>query len=141
MAGSALDLTEGWDFSKKRDRREARQLVSSEDPHLLILSPPCTVFSRLRSLSTIKRDPAVVQREYQRAKVHLKFSCELALMQHYRGRGFLFEHPLGADSWREPELQRLASVPGIFRLVVDMCAYGLRIQGHSGPRWTAIGFF
>jgi len=136
MAGSALDLTEGWDFRRKSDRKAARRLISLEDPQLLILSPPCTVWSRLRSLSDNKRNPRVVESEKREARVHLRFAVELAVMQHCRGRGFLFEHPLGADSWKEHELNALTKLPGVIKLHVDMCAFGLRIDGTIGSMST-----
>ena len=31
-----------WDFTKRADRREARDLVNQLDPDLIIGSPPCT---------------------------------------------------------------------------------------------------
>ena len=73
LAGSALDLTTGWDFNKRSDRHAAMLKISQEDPHLLLLCPPCRVWSKLRTLSNSKRDPKVVEREITEAKRHLRF--------------------------------------------------------------------
>ena len=101
--------------------------MAVQRPYLLLLSPPCTVFSVLRNLSSHKRDPNIVRDEIRQGRAHLLFSVMLATLQHRQGRGFLFEHPLSATSWKSPELERLACLPGVIKLQVDMCAYGLRV--------------
>lgn len=51
--GFSLDLTvqredgDQWDFSRKRHRDEATRMVVQDEPHCLIGSPPCTMFSVL----------------------------------------------------------------------------------------------
>ena len=53
--GFALDVTvrrkdgQTWDFSKRRMRDEATKMVIEQKPFMLISSPPCTMFSILRS--------------------------------------------------------------------------------------------
>ena len=53
--GRSLDLSTGWNFSRREDREAARRLLKEDDPQLLILSPPCTFWSVLRQLSDHKR--------------------------------------------------------------------------------------
>ena len=121
--GWALDLSTGWDFSKRSHRRAALRLISKTRPAVLMLSPPCCVFSPLRNLTNFKRDPSEVQSEEAQGQQHLDFAVSLANLQIENGRGFLFEHPRGAKSWRTSSLQRLASNQAV-------CAFGL--QGTQG---------
>ena len=44
-AGSSLDLTKGWDFTKPEHRRAAWKRIKAEDPCMIIGSPRCTIFS------------------------------------------------------------------------------------------------
>ena len=125
-SGGALDLTNGWNFSKKSHQEAALRLIREKQPVLVILSPPCTAFSRLRSLSNFKRNPDIVRQEEAEAIEHVRFSVLIARIQHRAGRGFLFEHPKGATSWSLPSLSQLRDEPGVHTINLDMCRFGLR---------------
>ena len=56
-SGSAMDLRTGFDFSKTSHQKRAWAILEQESPFLIVLSPPCTVWSTLRNLSNFKRDP------------------------------------------------------------------------------------
>lgn len=43
--GQALDLTTGYDFKNAKTRKHVMNLIKTWKPALVILSPPCTVFS------------------------------------------------------------------------------------------------
>ena len=45
VAGSSMDFTTGFDFTKKSDRHLAWRRVKEEPPFVLIGSPPCTYFN------------------------------------------------------------------------------------------------
>ena len=51
VPGPALDLQTGYNFSRHADRKKAIDLINSEEPELVTLSPPCTEFSRLQALN------------------------------------------------------------------------------------------
>ena len=51
VAGEAMDLTTGWDFSKECNRQRAREYLETQKPRLLIGSPMCTMFSQLQKLT------------------------------------------------------------------------------------------
>ncbi len=80
--GWSLDLTVPdergimWDFTKAARREDARRLVQSTRPKVLIGSPMCKAFSALQALNRSKRDPEVVRRELVIAEMHLRFCCE-----------------------------------------------------------------
>ena len=54
IAGSSLDLTNGWDSTKPEHRRAAWKKIKAEDPYLNIGSPPCTLFRLLQELNINK---------------------------------------------------------------------------------------
>ena len=126
--GGALDLATGWNFNLASHQRQALELISTLKPALIILSPPCTVFSTLRRLSDYKRNPAEVKQEQQEGLSHVKFSVQLARLQMKSQRGFLFEHPRRATSWQSDELLALKNEDGVFEVTVDMCAFGLKTR-------------
>ena len=123
--GGALDLSTGWDFRKKNHQQSALRLIRDLQPVLVILSPPCTTFSSLRFLSNHKRSPRIVEEEEAEGLEHVRFSGLIAKIQHRAGRGFLFEHPRNATSWKTSTLQELRALPGVFAVQVGLCRFGL----------------
>ena len=83
----------------------------------------CTAFSAWQHISTLKRDPSIVSREYVRAMVHIRFCMELNQMQHDAGRYFIHEYPSSATSWAEPEVRRIMQVDGVRVASADQCQY------------------
>ena len=51
VAGPALDLRTGYDFSKTADRAKALRIYHEQQPELVTLSPPCTAFSQSPGLN------------------------------------------------------------------------------------------
>ena len=51
VAGSSMDLTNEWDFTRSDHRRAAWRQVEKEDPYLLVGSPLCTWFSALQEFN------------------------------------------------------------------------------------------
>ena len=49
--GSAMDLTNGFYFSKHVDQLRAWEVIKREAPYLIIGSPMCTLFSLLQDLN------------------------------------------------------------------------------------------
>ena len=68
--------------------------------------------------------PKVVAAEEEEGLRHLRFSILIAKLQPRNGRGFLFEHPKRATSWKCPELQQLRDEPGV---------YAVDVHHDSGP--------
>ena len=79
----AIDLTtlkksgDHWDFSFKRERDEARQMVADLKPTWVIGSPPCTAFSSWQHVNYATMSPEDVQRKKLAGLVHLKFVAQL----------------------------------------------------------------
>ena len=101
-AGFALDLTntdeEGnqWDFSKAEMRAKALKLVDEEQPAILILSPPCTMFSNLQQLNVAKMKDEDRNARAKDAVTHFAFAVMLCTRQSQGKRFFALEHPVAA---------------------------------------------
>ena len=133
--GFALDLTctdpaDGlpWDFDNPVKRARARRLFRAQKPLVLIGSPMCTAWSTWQRLNNVKRDPAVVERELVRARVHLDFVVSLYREQVEAGRLFIHEHPQHAASWMEASVEKLMRIEGVGRSDADQCQYGQEAQ-------------
>ena len=124
---------ERWDLRREDDVREWFEALEREDPYIFVGSPPCTEFSQLQALNKNKRDPETMQASYEEAKKHLWVACKSYKRQMARGRYFLHEHPHGASSWHEPEVEDILRKEGVLRVTGDMCRWGLKAEASGGP--------
>ena len=122
------DSPAAWQADCAADRERARELVRSCRPHMLMLSPECTMYSIMqRNTNLARMDPAVVASRQQAADLHMKLCAELMVMQASAGRKFVLEHPAGAASWSLPCIQKLREdVPDAVLLTFAQCRFGLR---------------
>ena len=141
VPGPALDLQTGYNFSRHADRKKAIDLINSEEPELVTLSPPCTEFSRLQALNRHIHGEEY-EEEHDRLKAeavkHVEFCIKLAKIQMKRGRWFLFEHPAHGDTWSEPCMQEFMQFPDVEWRVADQCQYGLMTAGPNGLEYPAM---
>ena len=150
LPGFALDLTcidpddnQPWDFDKQEKREKARALLREQKPLVLIGSPMCTAYCTWQRINSLRRDPHVVQRELDKARMHLEFVVGLYNEQLEQGRFFLHEHPQYAGSWYEECVRALLDHPGVERVEADQCQYGAEVtQGifQGCPVKKATGF-
>ena len=78
-----------WNFSNKKDRREAERLIDELNPTWIVGSPPCTAFSQWNvCMNYPKMDPAVIKRLVAEGQVHLDFVAKLDRKQYNCGRHF-----------------------------------------------------
>ena len=137
--GFAVDLMvsknskgDHWDLSKDTDQRELRRLLKKEKPLFLVGSPPCGPFSPLQNLSKYKRTDEENQQILEEGRMHLKVAVDCYLEQHNHGRFFLHEHPKPSASWQEPEIERLASLPGVYKVESPMCKWEMVAEDQQG---------
>ena len=127
-ASISLDVLTGDDLSTFAGRRRAVHLVEARRPLLLILSPPCTMFSILNRNCHHRRaleHPGEHSRRLAEAEGFVDFSVHLAMEQRRHGRFFVFEHPASASSWQLPSLGAALAAPGVVRFTFDQCRFGL----------------
>ena len=128
-----------FDFDGPKQRAKADKLFDTQQPFLLIGSPPCTPFSQIQAINNVQRDPRDVEREIIAGRVHLEFCCYLYRKQMARGAYFLHEHPQGATSWREPCVLSVLQQTRVQRVRGDQCQFG-QVSEAGNPRRKATRF-
>ena len=142
VAGSSMDLTNGWDFNREDHKRQAWSKIRDEAPYLLIGSPPCTYFSVLQELNkAVHGDKpgwqARFDAEKDKAIKHVEFCCALYKHQIKQGRHFLHEHPWTARSWRLPCVDELLKHPSV--AIAQGHMYQFRMTSHIDRRGGEVG--
>ena len=127
--GGNFDLQTGWDLRQPRQRAEMWKHLKRAQPTLVILCPPCTMFSKLQELNYPKMDGHKVLVLLAEAVDHVELAALVAEWQVRQGRYFVYEHPDGAYSWLEPCVQRMMSLTGATRIKMDMCMFGMNVDG------------
>lgn len=121
----SADLETGWDFTKLDHRIALVIQVKARRPEVLVLSPPCTLFSTLMNLNWCKMPRATREAKFLEGLLHLEFCCLLMDLQISEGRKVVFEHPQSALSWQNSQLKEIAKLPGVSPVHFDMCEFGL----------------
>eukprot|EP00435_Cladocopium_sp_Y103_P073668 s52_g44.t1 len=129
--GRAYDLVLGQQLLDPENRRKCLNHFKRNHYGLVVVTPPCTMFSLLqflgigKSMETCQQDPEY-QRRYQEAMVLLNFACIICELQLRRGGSFLFEQPWNALSWKEGCLQKLLHDPRCMLVRTDQCMFQQR---------------
>ena len=121
-----------WDFSLKSDRIMAIEHIKTHKPSWVVGSPPCTAFSQLQALNYPKMSPDKAARMLRDGRRHLHFVISIYKMQLRGGRHFLHEHPAGATSWKDAQMEALLRQKGVGVVTSDQCMYGLMTRGKDG---------
>ena len=122
-----------WDFTKRVDRRAARDLIAVENPDWIIGSPPCTAFSQWNiGINHRKMDKSKVDAAIAEGRTHLAFMASIYRRQIINGKYFLHEHPAGAASWKESSIQALMKLPSVYSTVSHQCMFGLTTPSGDG---------
>ena len=127
----AFDLELGHDLLDEAMREEVRRHVKTTKPGLVVISPPCTLFSILQNLCKRIREanPKLLSeylRKLRTAKVLLRFGIEIANEVRNYGGIFLFEHPLTSKAWQTRELLQLIDEADVYVTKGDQCMYGMK---------------
>ena len=122
----SYDLGTGWNCLHESHRRQWREEIQKHDPEVLLVSPPCGPFFQIKRISKFRENVENRRHKLIEGRVLLQFAMELCEFQHARGKKFVFEHPLGADSWWEDCLQHVRSLPGVNVVETDQCMFGLK---------------
>ena len=117
--GTSFDLQTGWDLSKPEERKAMWKALREEQPEVILACPPYKAFSRMQAVNWGRMDPKKRVHLLQTGREHLHLAIAVLRWQLRRGGAILFEHPDGATSWQEPELQSLAASRGVQTVVCD----------------------
>ena len=111
-------------------------------PGLIIVSPPCRMYSAMQNLLKDYRaeNPEAMKRymaNRKEAQVLLDFAAEACELAHKLNLSFVLEHPATASSWHTKVLKRLCRLDGVHRITMDQCRFNLR--GEQGLHRKATG--
>jgi len=126
--GFAIDLSTGWDLDRPEDVIKMDKLIEEQQPLLLTGSPDCAPFTVLRNINRSYLNTKENVEKRQKGENHLSLCIERYRRQTKKKRCFLHEHPAGADSWDEEEMQRLQQEPDVFTVADLTCAWGMSIH-------------
>ncbi|CAK0906615.1 unnamed protein product, partial [Prorocentrum cordatum] len=140
LPGLAADISlkdresqEALDMRKIVNQQRYMQALEDQDPYLVIGAPPCTRVSKLTSLNRGKyKDPEAHAKAEEDDRALLRFGMEVYKDRHAKGRWFLHEHPWDAKSWDDEAVKEVISLPGVYLVRGDMCAWGLELKGDDG---------
>ena len=128
-----LDQKDGQDVFSIDGRRHFWSGLHHK-PKVMILSPPCTMFSTLQQTNKTKMNPRVWQNQMRLTEFMWDMAIRMARAQHKGGCAFIIEHPASALSWNRSTTKAfLNQFPRIQEVVFDMCAIGMRAPGTLEP--------
>ena len=127
--GTAFDLQTGWDLADPQQRKQMWRKLDEERPLLIVLCPPCGPFSQLQEWNFQRMPLEKSMMMLWTGLEHLELAMAIARWQKRQGGYFLFEHPLGARSWKEGCVQKMLQEEGVFQTKCDMCMFGLQVRG------------
>ena len=142
--GKVFGVTLGHDLTTKEKKDEVRKYLRTMRPGLVLIAPPCKMYSQLQNLSKNLREvDQEVMKNYlknrKEAQGHLQFAVELCELCIELGLKFVFEHPFTATSWSEPAMKRLLQRAEVLFTRGDQCQFGLR-GPDGGLHRKATGF-
>ncbi len=103
-AGLAFDIELGTNLLEEGNRERVREYLHKVRPGLVLIAPPCHMYSQLQNLLQGLRqvDMEALKRYQQKkkqAKILLCFAVEVAKICRSIGSVFVLEHPWAASSW------------------------------------------
>ena len=125
-AQMSYDLLTGWDLESPATQARVLRGLACRRPKVVMLSSPCTPFSKLQNLSKGKRCPMKQAEQLETGRELLRFSMRVAKMQLDRHDGFCHEHPTGASSWAEDCVQAVLNQPSVKLARFHQCMFGLK---------------
>ena len=124
-ADLSIDILTGYDLLCPRARQQVQNEVCRRRPRVIMLSPPCTVFSQMQHSNRGRCDPDRWASKEHDGFLLFDFAMELARMQVTANRFFCMEHPHGASSWKRESCLQVQGLPGVRLAVFDQCCFGM----------------
>ena len=133
--GPSVDIETGFDLLTDLGREACMKLIYNLQPAVIMLSPPCTVFSQLQKTNEYRRrDYEAWNRQYQDGLKLWQFALFVFRCQLAAGRRAVLEHPWLATSWTLPcTLDFFRSNSSVVSYVFDQCLHGLKMQQNKMP--------
>ena len=124
VSGQNFDIVAGFDLNKPSDIDFLYKYVRLMKPLVVIMSPPCRAFCKIRHLNQVLH-PETTYRLSRQEGEHLANVClKVASMQLESNRHFLIEQPHGSDLYQLPGWAAIGRK--VVKCVFDQCQVGLR---------------
>ena len=121
----SFDLETGHDLTFEKHRRFMWETIQKVKPRVAVVSPPCTFYSAANRVWNKNRYSVEEwERRHVAANVLLALAMQICKYQHDHKAGFIFEHPSGASSWSEPDVEFVRQLPDVRKVIFDACAVG-----------------
>ncbi|CAJ1415004.1 unnamed protein product [Effrenium voratum] len=135
QCGPSIDLKTGFDLTKQYFQQQVLSQLATLQPLVIMLSPPCTVFSQVQNtLQHRRKDLDLWKARFAEGLALFMFALMVFKAQVVAGRYAVLEHPWLASSWALPAVQNLLNtVANIRVLVFDQCLLGLRTTVRQLP--------
>jgi hypothetical protein len=121
----SMDKLTGWDLTQKKVVENAMEDFWKRCPAVAMLSPPCTIFSKMQDTNWQRMEPEKLKAQAKEGVFLLNVAIWFAKYQHECGRKFILEHPATAKSWSRDEMKQLMALDGVYQVLFDQCQYGL----------------
>ena len=126
-ASLSVDLLTGTDLRTLQGRVSLERALTARHPLVIVLSPPCTMYSALTwSLNRGRTPDDKWDQKMHEANIMLNLAMEVAARQVVQGRYFVFEHPATARSWSTQAVRDVMAMRGVRLAAFDQCRYGLK---------------
>ena len=132
--GPSIDLGTGWNLALRSCQNHLLQLLAVLQPFVLMLSPPCTVFSQVQnSMKNRRKCQRTWKKHYEQGLLLWRSALCLFKEQCRQGRKAVLEHPWLASSWALSITEEVANTPGVFQTIFDQCLLGLVTTAEQKP--------
>ena len=132
--GPSIDLGTGWNLLLDSCQVALLYLIERLCPLLLMLSPPCTVFSQVQqSMEGRRKSQDAWNKKYAEGLRLWVFACTLFKHQVDQGRAAIMEHPWLASSWKLSVTAALLARDTVYQCVFDQCLLGLVTTEEQKP--------
>ena len=131
LKAASFDLTTGHDMLMNDVRAEVFKTVWTSGVEVTILSPPCCFFSQLMHSNWRRMDKAAREKGLQEGAILLDYAMAVAELQVKNNKGFIFEHPARAGSWKRPSVLNVMMMDNVYQVTFDQCQFGLISAGTS----------
>ena len=127
LSGSlSIDILTGFDLRLAAAREAVMKMLLERSIHIVVLSPPCTMFSQIMHINFAKMKPDDLRQRWKDAMCFIHFTIRIIRWIVSKNGFFVFEHPTGASSWRLPCIQELLGLPGVKLICFHQCRFGLK---------------
>jgi hypothetical protein len=122
----SCDLQTGWDLMMESHQRRALAELHRRRPVVLVVSPPCTLWSPLMDSNWLRMGEPLKTLRMKQGTQLLAFAMHACKIQKDAGRFFVFEHPHKAKSFEQSVVMDLEEGKNAaWRAKFDQCMFGL----------------